>query len=107
MAVSARSPEELKLIEEGVDAVRAADPDSLIIVNFSFWAEEIDEMLDYFGGEMDADVYCYDRYAMDYKEHETLSLIRNSALKWDRPYWRYMRSYQDVGVFEDFTEKDF
>lgn len=100
--------EELMTIELGVDAVRAADPDALIIVNFSFWADELPEMLDYYGGEMDADVFCYDRYDMRYKEHETLSQIREAALKYDMPYWRYIRSYHDWDKSpENHTEIDY
>lgn len=100
--------EELMTIELGVDAVRAADPDALIIVNFSFWADELPEMLDYFGSQMDADVFCYDRYDMRYKEHETLSQIREAALKHDMPYWRYIRSYHEWNKApENHTEIDY
>jgi hypothetical protein len=98
---------ELQEIEVGVDAVRAADPDALIVVNFSFWADDFDALLDYFGGVMDADVYSYDRYAMDYKEHETLAQIRSAGLKWDRPYWRYLRSFHYVTEGKKYVEKDY
>ena len=99
--------EELQEMEVGVDAVRAADPDALIIINFSFWAEEIEEMLDYFGSQMDADIYSYDRYSMGYKEHETMALIRNAGLTWNRPYWRYLKSYHDVGDSNNLHATDY
>jgi len=99
--------EELKEIEIGVKAVRKADPDGLIIVNFSFWAKEIDEMLEYYGGKMDADVYSYDRYSMGYKEHDTMALIRKSALKWNKPYWRFMSSFYFIDEAPKYTESDY
>jgi len=99
---------ELMELEIGVNAVRAQDPDALIIINFTFWADEIDPMLDYFGSTMDADVFSYDRYAMDYKEHETLKLIRDAGIKWNKPYWRYLRSYHENNEGKrDYTEIDY
>jgi hypothetical protein len=100
--------EELMTIELGVDAVRAADPDALIVVNFSFWADELPEMLDYYGSQMDADVFSYDRYDMRYKEHETMSQFRDAGLKHDMPYWRYIRSYHEWDKSpETHTEIDY
>ncbi len=99
--------EELQAIEVGVDAVRAADPEGLIVINFSFWAEEIEEMLDYFGSQMDADIYSYDRYSMGYQEHETMAMIRTAGLTWNRPYWRYLKSYHDVGTSNELHATDY
>jgi hypothetical protein len=99
--------EELQEMEVGVNAVRAADPDALIIINFSFWAEDFLELLDYFGAHMDADIYCYDRYSLGYNEHETLAQVRTSALKHNRPYWRYLKSYYDVGASNNQHPSDY
>ena len=99
--------EELMALDVGVNAVRAADPDALIIINFSFWAEDFLELLEYFGAEMDADIYCYDRYSLGYNEHETLAQVRAAALKHNRPYWRYLKSYHDVGKSNDQHPSDY
>jgi hypothetical protein len=40
---------ELYQIQAGIEAVRAADPNALLIVNFSPDVEELDQMLEYFG----------------------------------------------------------
>jgi len=87
---------ELLEIEQGINAVLQADPEALTIVNFSFWAEDFLQLLEYYGGQTQGDVFSYDRYAVGYNEHETMSVIRDYALKWNRPYWRYLRSYHDV-----------
>jgi hypothetical protein len=88
---------ELKEIEQGINNVLAADPGALTIVNFSYHAKKIYQMLDYYGGQTKGDIFSYDRYSPGYSEHETMAMIRDYALKWERPYWRYIRAYHDVG----------
>jgi len=87
---------ELMEIEEGINSVLSKDPEALTIVNFSFWADDFTGLLDYYGSQTQGDVYSYDRYSVGYSEHETMSTIREYALKWNRPYWRYIRAYHDV-----------
>ncbi len=84
--------------ETGVDAVRAADPDALIAINFSTSqpsASELTQMLGYLSS-MDVDVYSYDLYTYTRGAYGALELIRGAALADGRAYWRYLKSYSDV-----------
>ncbi len=89
--------EQLKTIEGGIQAIRAKDPDALIIVNFSDTVESIDEMIAYYGGQMDGDVISYDRYTLGYSAFESLAYFRNAGLSWNKPYWRYLDAYSKAG----------
>ena len=89
--------EELREVELGIDAVRATDPNALLIVNFSWWADELQEMMDYYGGTMDGDIISYDLYSLRQSTYQRLEYFRAAGLRWNMPYWRYIFSYQDVG----------
>jgi hypothetical protein len=91
---------ELKEIQQGINNVLSKDPNALTIVNFSLWADDFLGLLDYYGSQTKGDVYSYDRYSVGYSEHETMATIRSMALKWNRPYWRYIRAYHDVPLTE-------
>lgn len=90
--------EELMEIEQGMNAVRAVDPNALLIVNFSWWAEELDEMMEYYGESMDGDVVSYDLYSLRQSTYKRLEYFRAVGLRYGLPYWRYIFSYQDVGA---------
>ena len=98
---------ELLEIEEGINAIRRIDPNALLVVNFSFWADEFESLLQYYGSEVDGDVFSYDRYSMGYNEHETLAQVRRVALQWNKPYWRYLKSYHDVGTQNELHPSDY
>jgi hypothetical protein len=101
-----RTWEELYSYEEGFAALRAHDPDGLLILNFTFQAEEIDAFLDYFCAQMDGDVIAYDRYSRSSHVYETMLLFRNKALGCDKPYWRYLNAYMDENLEEEHHESD-
>ncbi len=90
----------------GMEDVRAADPDGLIVANFSFLADDITRFLtESCGTEMD--VLSYDRYTRKHSSYETLAQIRDASIKCGMPYWRYMNSYNDIAnPREEFTESD-
>lgn len=89
---------ELREIEVGINAVRALDPEALIFVNFSWWADSLDEMMEYYGRQMDGDVISYDLYSLRQSTYKRLEYFRAAGLRWQKPYWRYIFSYQDVGA---------
>ena len=96
-------------IEQGVTAVRAADPDALIIVNFGNPEQGTDlfDMLDYSAGTIGIDVISYDWYGYDYgTTYERLAIHRQVALDYGIPYWRYLHAYQDLGASDWPEESD-
>ena len=97
----------LQAIEVGVDAVRAVDPDALIIVNFSVGKPEIEAMFDYYATDMAGDILSYDRYSYGYAEYEHMMAVREAGLRHGMPYWRYLRSFETKGATPHWpTESD-
>ena len=93
-------PEDMDAMVEigvGVDAVRAADPDANVVVNFSAGKDEIEEMFSYYGDELGGGIFSYDRYSYGYAEYEDLMRVRDAGLRYGMPYWRYLRAYEDTG----------
>jgi hypothetical protein len=88
-----RSLAQLMAIHQGVNRVRAADPDALLVVNFSHLASDLTAQLDYFVTTMDADVVAYDDYRLGWKAYETLARFRSVGLLAGKPYWRYLYSF--------------
>ena len=104
-----RNMTDVHAIEQGVAAVRAADPDALIIVNFGNPEEGTDlfDLLDYSAGTVGIDVMSYDWYGYDYgTTYERLAIHRQVALDYGIPYWRYLNSYQDLGASDWPEESD-
>lgn len=97
---------ELAEMDVGVNAVRAADPDALVIVNFSFSADGLSQMLDEYGENMDGDVVSFDTYSFSNNVYDRLRLFRDAGLAHQKPYWCYLRSYADAGSNEWSTESD-
>jgi hypothetical protein len=87
---------ELLQIEAGLNAVRAADPDALLIVNFSIYANDIDQQLDHYGQHMDGDVVSYDSYTLKPKEYGRMNKFRLAGLRAGLPYWRYLKAYKPL-----------
>lgn len=83
---------QLQEMSAGVDAVRALDPDALIYVNFNNHRELVD-LLQYYGDNVDGDVFSYDRYNRGWGEYETMEHIRTAALAHGKPYWRYLEAF--------------
>jgi hypothetical protein len=78
----------------GVEAVRRADPDALVVMNFSVGVRDLGRILDYAGGTLGIDVFSFDRYNLGKRQYATLELIRRYARKYHRPYWRYLYGYR-------------
>lgn len=79
---------------EGVDAVRAADPNALVVMNFALGVKDLSRILDYAGGVMGIDVFSFDRYNLGKSQYQALGQIRRYAQKYNRPYWRYLYSFR-------------
>ncbi len=91
-----RTMEAFEALTPGLRAVRAADPDGLLILNFTFHAEELlGRMIERFATEFDGDVISYDRYTRSRSVFETIGLFRTEALQYGLPYWRYLNAYTD------------
>jgi len=104
-----RNMADLQALEPGVGAVRSADPDALVVVNFGNPEQGTDllDLLEYAAGSMDIDVISYDWYGYDYSTtYERLAIHRQVALDHGLPYWRYLHSYQDLGASDWPEESD-
>ncbi len=97
---------ELQRIKAGIDTVRGADPEALLIVNFSLDPEEIDAMLQYFEENVDADIVSYDDYTRSQEAYASLQRIRDVGLRSGMPYWRYLRAFERAGESDWPTESD-
>lgn len=89
-----RSLTELLALEVGLNRVRAADPDALLVVNFTYHAPDITAQLDYFVTSMDADVVAYDDYRQSWRAYENLARFRQVGLLARKPYWRYLYGFE-------------
>lgn len=77
----------------GINAIRAYDPDALLIINFSFLAPEVDQMIEYYGQNMDGDVISHDVYTWTSSVYQHLAKFRRAGLRFNKPYWRYLYSH--------------
>ena len=84
-------------IEDAIDVIRSADPEALLIVNFTYQADEIDQFLAAYGANVDGDVISYDRYSRSSSAYVTKEKFRAAGLAHDKPYWTYLRSYYGPG----------
>ncbi|MEM6730857.1 MAG: hypothetical protein AAF658_04840 [Myxococcota bacterium] len=91
-------PTELSQIQEmkvGLDAVRAADPDALVYVNFHKRSPK--EVTDFYG-TMDGDIVSYDAYDPDARSYyDYLARFRAVGIEQGRPFWRYSKAYYELG----------
>jgi hypothetical protein len=88
-------------------AVRKADPDALLIFNFTYNLPQLDQALAQSGSSTEMDVYSYDVYTRSNGAYEHLARYRTVGLKYNRPYWRYIRGYLPSFDKDDaLTESD-
>lgn len=72
------------------NTVRAADPEALLVFNYTYIADEIDAFLRESCSNGNVDVFSYDRYTYSNAHYETIGLFRDAAIACGIPYWRYM-----------------
>ncbi len=79
--------------QTGVNAIRAHDPEALLILNFSFKAPEVNRMLEHYGQHMDGDIISHDVYTWTSSVYQHLAKFRRAGLRYGKPYWRYLFSH--------------
>ncbi len=97
-----RTLAELQAIEQGVAAVRAADPGALVIINFGQVEDHsepgdgglLDTMIQYTVDHGLADVLSHDNYSLNNSGFAWLEGFRAVGLSAGLPYWRYLNSYR-------------
>ncbi|MBK7842697.1 MAG: hypothetical protein IPJ71_03220 [Bdellovibrionales bacterium] len=97
---------DLREMNDTINRVRKYDPDALLYVNFGNISgnKNYNEMVDFYG-KMDADLISYDWYSRQQRTYKPLEGIRKEGLKYNRPYWKYLRSYLDQPK-DRMTESD-
>lgn len=95
-----RSLQEYRQFEAGIAAVRAADPEALVIVNFHHGVRELPAMLARLCANPDGDVFSYDQYDLNTRVYRNLALFRAWGQRCGKPYWRYLKSF----YFKDKTD---
>ncbi len=98
--------QDMYALEEGFEAIRAHDPEALLILNFSFSVDNIEEILDYYVDQMDGDIVSYDLYSRSSGVYRILGMFREAALRGKMPYWRYMNSYLAADLEQRHHESD-
>lgn len=89
-----RTLADINEMAEGVAAVRAADPNGLIILNYSYSADELDKIMAR-AKTIDYDIISFDLYSGSRSVYGTLNYYRKIALEEGKPYWAYLNSYVD------------
>jgi hypothetical protein len=87
--------------------VRQADPDALLIFNFTYQHPQLGQVLDHAGTQSEMDIYSYDAYTRSNGAYEHLARYRAKGLAYNRPYWRYIRGYLPSSSSDDeLSESD-
>ncbi len=82
----------LDVMLASASAVRAADPDALVIVNFAD-NPNTDALLGRAAANTDVDVLSIDRYTYKDDAYPALARVRAAGLAAAKPYWRYLDSF--------------
>ncbi len=83
----------LAQVQEGIEAVRAADPDALVFTNLSVYVADPGLILDRWVTDVDADVLMSTDYFYDDLHYSALEQYRSAALRKGVPYWQYLNAY--------------
>ena len=92
-------------IAGGVNAVRAADPNALIIVNFKR-GDLLEQSLDYYTSQIDGDIISYSHYSYSRGAYKGLEAVRRYGRQYSMPYWCYLKGYSDPGDPDGKTASD-
>jgi len=78
----------------------------LIYLNFEM-KDYAQELIAYYGKYIDGDIISYDNYSQGGEAYEALETFRDAGLKYNKPYWRYIKSfYFDDGSHSSLSESD-
>ena len=89
----------------GVNAVRSADPNALVIVNFKR-SDLLEGALDHYTKHMDGDIISYSHYSYHRGAYKGLEAVRRYARQFSKPYWCYLKSYSSPGASAGKTASD-
>jgi len=94
----------LNNIAEGINRVRSADPDGLIIVNFKR-SSFLSALLKRYGA-LNGDIISYSHYPRTVNAYRSLETIRKFGLEQDRPVWCFLKTYRDEVDQEGISASD-
>ncbi|MDH3425639.1 MAG: hypothetical protein OEM22_03105, partial [Acidimicrobiia bacterium] len=100
---------ELDDISAAMDAIRVADPEALLLTNFTFYAQEREELLArWVDGVDEADIQVSTDYFYGREHYTVLEFFRNTALAKGVPYWQYLNAYvgEESGFLPTQTASD-
>lgn len=83
-------------IAVGVNAVRAADPNALVIVNFRK-SDFLEGALDHYTTKMGGDIISYSHYSYGRSTYKGLEAVRQYGRRYSKPYWCYLKSWINPG----------
>jgi hypothetical protein len=95
----------LNTMAGGINAVRAYDRNALLFVDFKK-SDFLDSEIAHYGQNIDGDIFCYNNYNRGRNAYVLLEKFRTAGLQYNKPYWRYMRSYYDPADYESISESD-
>jgi hypothetical protein len=93
-------------LRAGYDALRAADPGALLILNHMTSADEVERMCVEYLRDWGGDILSYDAYTRGDDAYGKLALFRRVALAHGAPYWRYLKGYYDKHGDEPLDASD-
>ncbi|RTZ98344.1 MAG: hypothetical protein DSY90_04325 [Deltaproteobacteria bacterium] len=95
----------LNRIAIGVNAVRAADPNALVIVNFKR-SDFLEGALDHYTRHMDGDIISYSHYSYGRGAYKGLETVRRYGRQFSMPYWCYLKAWDGAGGPDGKTASD-
>jgi hypothetical protein len=96
---------QLNDIAVGVKAVRNADPNALVIVNFKR-SDLLEGALSHYTSHLDGDIISYSHYSYHRGAYKGLEAVRRYARKFSKPYWCYLKAYSNPGDSAGKTASD-
>lgn len=86
-------------------AVRQADPEAMIIFNYTYSLDNLEQEIERCATTGEVDVLSYDAYTHSNGAYEHLERYRRIGLKHNKAYWRWLYSYKkDAGDTYDKTD---
>lgn len=95
----------LNRIAGGINAVRSADPNGLIIVNFKS-GDLLPGALDHYSKQMNGDIISYSHYSYRRSAYKWLETVRKYGRAYSKPYWCYLKAYIDPNDPDGKTASD-
>ncbi len=91
-------------IAAGLNRVRAADPNGLIMVNFKRSSFLTALLTQY--GNMNGDIISYSHYPRTMNAYRPLETIRKFGIQQNRPVWGYLKTFKDQVDQEGISASD-